>query len=620
MRKALLLSFLLLAFMTPSLTQAAGGPDAYGYTWTASTDAGGPTYNWIDISAAGTPITGLSDDNVVGPFNIGWSFHYYWSDYTSVRVGSNGWIRFGTQANNIASCFPTVPTAGGSAGDNFLAVFMNDLNFAGAGNYGSAYYWSNNVDSFIVTWDSVPYWVNANPDYQGYRTFQVILNGADSSITYQYKGTDGTFTDNAACPADIEIGFENLTGNIGLEILNETLPPNNFAVYIDYPAVPLITIPDATPNWAANVDNAGQFFQLGTAVDLEAEVKSVGNGDVTGTITVTATVRDLTLAVIYNSTATITGPLTPGSAQTVTFTPQFVAPLTGQYYFQVATSNASDINPSNNQTEVEISIPATNTAGDLQLTYSTGNPPDGSIAWSGGNAGVGVKMVAPGTPITIKSVEMFITADGDIATPLPAGFDCEVWDDNAGSPGSMLTSVTVDVADAIEDDWNVITFASPITITAGEPFYIAWMMNGVDIAIGTEAFGPISRRSYEILGGGWAVYRDNSASDFLIRVNLDPAIIISEVTNPVAENMNMTVMPNPAQDQFVVAYENKLNEEVTFTLVDMYGKNVYTRTNKGAGIGNFEFPVNTSNVAAGIYFMNMESVSGRLTTKVVVSH
>jgi hypothetical protein len=42
---------------------AAGGPDAFGYTYLTSTDAGGPAANWIDISASGTLVTGLADDN-----------------------------------------------------------------------------------------------------------------------------------------------------------------------------------------------------------------------------------------------------------------------------------------------------------------------------------------------------------------------------------------------------------------------------------------------------------------------------------------------------------------------------------------------------------------------------
>jgi hypothetical protein len=622
MRKILLpVSLIMLFSLSWRPVSASGGPDAFGYTWIASTDAGGPTFNWVDITTSGTQITGLADDNVVGAFNLGWNFHYYWSDYNQVKVGSNGWIRFGTATQNIAHCFPTMPTAGGSGGDNFLAVLMNDLNFAGAGNYGKAYYWSNNVDSFIVTFDSVPAWVNANPDYQGYRTFQVILTGADSVITFQYKGTDGTFTDVGTCAADVEVGIENLTGNIGLEVLNETLPPNMFVVKFIPPAVPLIQIPDATPNWVANNENAGQFYQLGVAVTLETEIKNVGNGDITNDITATATVRDLTLATVYNATATVAGGLTVGSTSVEQFSPTFTAPSDGQYYFKVATSNSQDINPSNNETEVEISVPTTNGAGDLVLTYSTLNPPDGVVAWSGGSGddGAGIKIVPPGSPCIIKSVEMFIVGDGDIGTPMVNGFDAEIWDDNAGAPGSMIASESVPAGSVIEDDWNTVTFSSPVTIPNGEAFYVSWVMGGDTIGLGTEAFGPISRRSYEILGGAWAVYRENATTDFLIKVNLDSSII-SGVSNPINENFSMELYPNPANNQVTVSYENKTNGVVNFTLVNVYGQAVYTRSLNDFGAGAYNLLINTSDLAAGIYFMNMEVEGSSLSKRLVVTH
>lgn len=618
MRKSLYLFLLCLFGM--GQVQAQGGPDAYGYTWLSSTDVGGPTFNWIDISGAGTQITGLLDDNVVGPFNIGFSFRYYWSDYTQVKVGSNGWVRFGTGTQNIAHCFPTMPTAGGSGGDNFLAVLMNDLNFAGAGNYGEAYYWTNNVDSFIVQYDSVPQWVQANPDYTGHRTFQVILDASDSSITFQYKTNDGTFTDVAGCAADVEIGIENVTGNIGLEVLNEALPPNGYAVKFFYPDVVTFQIPDATPNWAANPDNAGQFFQLGNLVDLEAEIKNVGNAAITNDITANATIRDLTLATVYNGTATVAGGLAVNAAQTVTFPTQFNAPATGQYYYQVATTNGQDINPSNNQTEVEISIPATNANGELQLTYATGNPPDGVVAWSGGagDDGAGIKIVPPGTPCIINSVEMYIVGDGDIATPMVNGFDAEIWDDNAGVPGTMLASVTVTADNVVEDDWNVVSFTNPVTIPNGEAFYVAWVMGGDTIGLGTEAFGPISRRSYEILSGGWAVYRENSTTDLLIRVNLDSSII-SGVKNPVEAVANMAVYPNPAQDLVTVTYENLGGADVNFTIHNLQGQQVYSRSHNGYGAGAFNFLINTSDLANGVYLLNLETNGQKLTRKLVIN-
>ncbi len=56
----------------------AGGPDDFGYVWIDSDEPGGPNFSYTDISTTGSPIYGLSDDNVVGPYNIGFEFLLLW--------------------------------------------------------------------------------------------------------------------------------------------------------------------------------------------------------------------------------------------------------------------------------------------------------------------------------------------------------------------------------------------------------------------------------------------------------------------------------------------------------------------------------------------------------------
>ena len=72
----------------------AGGPDDFGYVWIDSDESGGPTYSWTDITATGTTITGLGDDNVVGPFPIAFDFPFYGESKTQFWVNSNGTIGF----------------------------------------------------------------------------------------------------------------------------------------------------------------------------------------------------------------------------------------------------------------------------------------------------------------------------------------------------------------------------------------------------------------------------------------------------------------------------------------------------------------------------------------------
>ena len=65
---------------------------------TTSVQASTDSYQVTSITFApettsGTPIS-LSDDDVQGPFPIGFTFQFYGNNYTDFYVVSNGWIGF----------------------------------------------------------------------------------------------------------------------------------------------------------------------------------------------------------------------------------------------------------------------------------------------------------------------------------------------------------------------------------------------------------------------------------------------------------------------------------------------------------------------------------------------
>ena len=85
------------------------------------------------------------------------------------------------------------------------------------------YYYSNNVDTFIVQYDAIPGWGNS-----GLYTFEAILT-ADGNIKYQYLSMVDDLISNT-------VGIENSNGTIGLEVVyNGSYVQSNLAVRIQYP-------------------------------------------------------------------------------------------------------------------------------------------------------------------------------------------------------------------------------------------------------------------------------------------------------------------------------------------------------------------------------------------------
>ncbi len=520
----------LVLFLTASLfigtliAQTTGGPDTYGYTWKNQADPTGPVYNWIDIKGLGTKITGLGDDNSVGPFNMNWNFRYYWNDYNKALVGSNGWMSF-EALGNIASPFPTIPSA--AAPNNYIAALLSDLTFTNGSNAPvpncSGWYWTNNLDTFIVQYDSVPFWSATGQKYTGSNTFQIILSGVDSSITFQYKAQTGLTNGT-----DIKSGIENLTGAIGLQVLNNTYPTANTAVKFYYPNPVTYQVFDATPAWNQNTKNGGFFVSSnGKPLNLTTDIANTGNQPISN-IPVTGTLLDVNAATVWTSTRTVTA--LPAGADTVfTYPTNYNANTPGTFRYRSATTLTGDMNPGNNSREVEMVVVDT-TQSSIELSYTTATSASAGLGWSGGgvNDGAGVYFEPPFYPASVVSLDYFI------ASGATGGFTAEVRDDNGtnNGPGTVLSSDTIMTGNI--GAFNNVPMTKPIVITSGG-IYVSWLMHpDTTCNLGADAASPLSLRNYEIIGGNWATYRNNSAQDLMIKTTIskyDFGAITTSVVN-----------------------------------------------------------------------------------------
>lgn len=519
------LFFLLLFLPIWAMAQTAGGPDAFGYTWRNSNDAQGPTYNWIDITTTGTQVMSLTDDNATTMIPMGMNFHYYWSDYNSLIIGSNGWLSF-NNVSNIAHCFPAIPTAGGT-GDNILAPFMSDLRMDGAGNTAEVWYEHDIPNQrFIISYVNVPWWSPNAPGYVGNNSFQVILSNQDSSVTFQYQQSDlANFNNTPGCASDATVGIENVTGNIGISLFADSIPGSNMAYKFYFPPTVLIAVPDATPAWSINNTNGGSFYGINGVFDVNVNVENVGNADITNDIILTNNLVAPNTALVWNDLDTVNG-LTQGSSQLSTYLNVPTPSTPGQYTLISSINNSQDINPSNNGQSTEVNFLDLSQA-TVNLSYVNGQTQNGSIAWTGGG-GMAVYFEPPVYPIIIDSLAFHL----NVITQ--GNYYIQVYDDDGvnGNPGTLLHSDTVSTNIVGSLGWERWMLSSPLTINSGG-FYVAWIdLN--DNQLSTTDFSPIARRAYEFISGNWAEFRYNDVQDPFIEA------VVSQVCQALSGNATTT--------------------------------------------------------------------------------
>ncbi|NJN63794.1 MAG: choice-of-anchor D domain-containing protein [Acidobacteria bacterium] len=222
-----------------------GGPDVYGYRWRDSDQEGGPVFDWVDISAIGTPVAGLdSDDESSNPIPIGFEFPFYGTKFTDVRVKTNGFLSFTDTATSLTN--NPLPSTGSPA--NLLAVFWDDLHFRNV-ERARTY---NDGEKFIIQYTGVDRFSSATPSNL---TFQVLLYPS-GRIVYQY------LTMTSADLASATVGIQDAAKTDGLTVAyNAAYIHDNLAVQFEPP----VLWPSVSPS--SGVVPPGAFLDLDVMID-----------------------------------------------------------------------------------------------------------------------------------------------------------------------------------------------------------------------------------------------------------------------------------------------------------------------------------------------------------------
>ncbi|MFO7651876.1 MAG: hypothetical protein R6X13_11120 [bacterium] len=538
-----------------------GGPDAYGYRYLDSdtTAPGAPTYNWVSIKGAGTRITSLGDDNVAGPFSIGFDFPYYWYRVNSVYVGSNGYITFGDPGLN-ASPFNGVPNIART--NNTLAMLMSDLECSSGGSpNGSVWYWTNTAaDTFIVEYDSIRFWSTG-----GNNTFQVILSKRDSSITFQYKEQSGAPFQGWA-PTSNQTGIENVSGSLGLNYLSGTIPPGNMyhtnlAVRFFPPDSTNYQVHDAGVKKAMNEKTAGFFGVNNRPQRFWGVFRNFGNQP-EAAFKAYAKVARSTGSVVFFDSVNVRA-MNPGEQDSLWFPNAYTPTTAGVYVLSIYTRMTGDVMPSNDSAKIEyrvVTMPAT-------LGYDRGTP-TAAMSWNG-PGGFGNFFYPPVYPCSVSAIRIYAQSASSVTAALG------LFDDNGpgGSPGDTLYIQNINVSAA---NWYSLTLPSPAVITEGGFFVGSMSETSSDPSYGMDSVPPLSYQGWEFTGV-WAPGRDAPRQDVMANATVSGPVGLMELTPaPVRPRSGISVNPNPFGTLTTLKLENALGSETGVEIYDATGSVVRT--------------------------------------------
>ena len=576
-----------------------GGPDAFGYKYLDSdtTAPGAPTYNWVSIKGVGTRVTGLGDDNCVGPFPIGFDFPYYWYKVSTCVVGSNGYLTFGDKAAN-AMGFRPVPST--NKPNNQLAAFLSDLDPTDTGSTtASVWYWSNGADSFIVEYDSVQFWSTG-----GNNTFQIILTKADSSITFQYKEQSGVpnlgWTDTCN-----QTGIENVSGAIGLNYLSGTTPAGNaihpdLAVRFFPPESTSLQVHDVGVRNAMNDRNGGVFAIKDRPLSFWAVVKNYGNQPEAEYKTYFKVQRQ-NGSVLFADSMTAAA-LNPGETESLALANPWRPSTNGVYVIKVFTKMTGDMLAANDTAVVElrvITIPGT-------LTYDSGTPTDG-VSW-GSAGGMGARFVPPVYPCSISAIRQYVTPTGTANVLLA------IYDDDGpgGAPGTILFADTVAVTAA---DWYSVTLPAPVVI-ADEAFFVGGTTQDSGVSYGVDGTLPVSYQEWENVGGVWSPGRFATVHDACANATISGPVGILEWLQPTPAPVpaRLDVNPNPFGSKTTIRLLSPTGSERALEVYDATGSIVRTlELSRGRAVLDGRL------LSDGIYFARVAGTEVPVA-KVIVTH
>ncbi len=632
--------------------QVGGGPDKGGYYWISSDSVGGGvSYQWIDITATGTKVTGLADDNFVGPIPIGFDFPYYWGTYDRIYIGSNGYITFVAQGVNPmiasgANGFNDFPFSGDGGRNNLIAPLLSDLTFTdnnGDPIAGAEVYYETRGDTFIVSFINVPFWNNNAVGYSaGRSTFQIILNRADSTITINYQQVQCCVDAAYNGTNFISMGMEDISGTVGLDFNNTPgYPPPNYTIKVFRTDTVSYTFVDYVANWNYDSLGRGLFVLVNQKKEVKVNTANMGNIDMPPDDSIEVQIR-----LLRPNNATVSGSvrsyvlrgLKSQQDTTVIVTDYFGVSSPGFYRLRQSVTQLTtqgELTTTNNRIENEVVVVPLRSDSTMVLTFDNGNfdIQNENDGFMGLNAGVYIQ--PPVYRVRLDSVILTYYTVGNVNNR--SDLIIKIYkDDGPPGQGTLIDSIVLAAPDLLSNVTVLFSFLNqggdstyicrrvvPVNNKAllaspGEGIYISVIAADPTKVGGitTDGRPPFSRNTYEIIAGVWAPYRASGMEDFAIGAIMKIDTLVS-TTKPITLKNTYKLYPNPATHYTNLYYVLNKAGKVTITIFDQQGKKVFQEQLQQPQ-GEQLYRLDLSSFPAGLYYYRIQTPEHTYSGKFIV--
>lgn len=81
------------------------------------------------------------------------------------------------------------------------------------------------------------------------------------------------------------------------------------------------------------------------------------------------------------------------------------------------------------------------------------------------------------------------------------------------------------------------------------------------------------------------------------------------------EFKDFSLFPNPNNGSFKISFTPETNEEIAVEIIDMNGRNIYSKTFQNLGLFDNDLQIN--NISSGMYFLNIQNGKRKMVRKII---